>query len=432
MVVEIAVGTAVGWLWGRLADAAEAKDHENAIKKALQESIDQSFNQIQNKYGDKSESFFNKDFIENHACPEILKYLTRHQQPDLDAISQALPVIALFSSESGFKEELEDFFEMILECMKSHAILQEIINYRQIEETNQIVKDIQEEQKEHSKYLDDGFNNLAFQQEEVRSDTRQILSQNTEIIQQMDKFLNLHKENLPISKGDEINKLLAKQLDKTRDLINNGQVSDAKSLLELIEDEVKKSDYYTRFRWHTNQGACLLSYDERKEAAEQYLIAYNFAKNEEKAVANKIRALLLMGDFEGALKESEAAIQEYSLSGIVWALHINAKSLLNKQVEQSELPEELQHEKYVLLVLSDIKLREKSYEDSYNLAKGAFQQDESSIDSKRAMLASALSWATADTVKSYYKQLATEQLQALKETVDSFGDILSYLPPVSG
>ncbi len=99
MVVEIAVGTAVSWLWGKLADSAEAKDYENAIKIALQESIDQSFNQFQNKYGDKSESFFNQEFIENHACPEILKYLTRHQQPDLDAINQALPVIALFSSE---------------------------------------------------------------------------------------------------------------------------------------------------------------------------------------------------------------------------------------------------------------------------------------------------------------------------------------------
>ena len=76
MVVEIAVGTAVSWLWGKLADAAEAKDHETAIKLALQESIEQSFRGFQKKYGDKSESFFNKEFIENHACPEILKYLT--------------------------------------------------------------------------------------------------------------------------------------------------------------------------------------------------------------------------------------------------------------------------------------------------------------------------------------------------------------------
>ncbi len=430
MVVEIAVGTAVSWLWGKLADAAEAKDHENSIKTALQESIDLSFNQFQNKYGDKSESFFNQEFIENHACPEILKYLTRHQQPDLDAINQALPVIALFSSESGFKNELVDFFDMIMNNMKSHAVLQELINYRQIEETNQIIKDIHEEQKEHSKVLDDGFNSIAFQQGEVGKDTKKLLSQNTENKQQLDQIFTLLNENLPSSKGNEINKLLAKQLDKARDLINNGQVTDAKSMLDLIEDEVNESDDYTRFRWHTNQGACLLSNDQRHEAAEQYLIAYNFAKDEEKAIANKIRAFLLTGDIEGALKETDTAIQVHPKSGIVWALHINAKNLLGEQIDQSIITEELQSDISVLLALSEIQVREKNYGGSYYLAKDAFQQDKSSIDIKRAMLASALSWATADTVKSHYKQLPIEQRQALKEAIESFGDILSYLKTV--
>ena len=426
----MAVGTAVSWLWGKLADAADAKDHEIAIKKALKESIEQSFNQFQQKYGDQSKSFFNQEFIENHACPEILKYLTRHQKPDLDAVSQSLPVIALFASESGFKNELQDFFEMILEHMKFQDILQDIINYRQIEETYQLAQDIHVKQSEHSKVLEDGFNNLAFQQEEASRDAKKIITQNAESEQRLDQILNLLNENLPASKGDEINKLLVKQLDKARDLINNGQVTDAKSLLELIEDEVKAADDYTRFRWHTNLGACLLSYNERKEAAEQYLIAYNFAKNEEKAVANKIRAHLLTGDFESALAESESAIQEYSQSGIIYALHINTISLLNKPVDQPEIPVELKNDKSVLLVLSDIKGREKAYEDSYNLARSSFQQDESSIDAKRAMLASALSWATSDSVKSHYKQLTTEQLQALRESVDSFGDVLSLLKTI--
>lgn len=430
MVVEMAVGIAVGWLWEKLADAAEAKDSENAIKKALQESIDQSFREFQKKYGDKSESFFNQEFIENSACPEILKYLTRHQHPDLDAVGNALPVNALFTSDSGFKQEIKEFFEMIMDSMKSHAVLQEIIDHRQIEETNQIVKDIQEEQKAKSKVLDDGFESIAFQQQETNRDTKQILSQGAENKQQLDQILNLLSDNLPSSKGNELNKLLAKQLDKARDLINDGQVNDAKSLLDLIEDEVSESDNYTRYRWHTNQGACLLSYDNRQEAAQQYLMAYNFAQNEEKAVANKIRALLLMGDFEGALKESEAAIQEYPQSGFILALHINSKNLLNIDFDESTVPTELQNDKSVLLILSDIKIREKAYAESYQLAKSAFQQDETSIDTKRAMLASALSWATEDAVKSHYKQLTKEQYQALKITVDSFGDILAYLKTI--
>ena len=167
MVVEIAVGTAVSWLWGKLADAAEAKDQERAIKKALQESINESFRQFQTKYSDLSESFFNQDFLEAHVCPEVLKYLTRDQQPDLVVVSDALPVNALFVSESGFRDEIKEFFDMIFDCMKSHVILQEIINYRQIEETNQIVKVINEDQKSTNKLLEQGFNDISFEQKET-------------------------------------------------------------------------------------------------------------------------------------------------------------------------------------------------------------------------------------------------------------------------
>ncbi len=430
MLVEAAVGTAFGWLWERLGNVAESKDKEKAIKKALQESIDQSFREFHEKYGNKSESFFNQEFVENHACPEILKYLSRNQYPDIDAISQALPVISIFSSASGFKEELKDFFEMVMNRMKSHAVLQDIISYRQTEETNQIVKDIHEGQKGHSKVLDDCFKKIDFQQEESSRDIKNIISQNAEIIQHLDKLHNLKNDDLPSSKGDEINKLLAKQLDKAKDLIKNGKIIDAKSILDLIEEEVATSDNYTRFRWHTNQGACLLFQDQRQDAAEQYLIAYNFAKNEEKAVANKIRALLLLGEFDSALKETDQAITDYSQSGIIWALHINAKDLLNIKFDFSTLTENLQKDKSVLLIFSDIKRRENDYEVSYNLAREAFQQDESSIDAKRAMLTSALAWATADTVKSYYKQLGVNQRKSLIESVGSFGDILSLLKTI--
>ncbi|WP_083925131.1 GreA/GreB family elongation factor [Thioalkalivibrio sp. ALJ15] len=426
MVVEIAVGTAVSWLWGKLADAAAEKDNEWAVKNALQESIEQAFNKFQLKYGEESEPFFDKTFIENHACPEILKYLTRNQKPNLDGVGQALPAIALFSSESGFKDELADFFEMILESMKSQSILQEVINNRQIEETYQLARDISARQSSHSKALEDGLHSLVIQQEEASKDNKELISRYSQNEQRLAKIENL-LENSPFSKGDEINKLLAKQLDKASNLINAGQVKDAHNLLETISDEVQGSDDYTRFRWHTNQGACLLACGDREGAAKQYLIAYDLSKNEEKAVANKIRAYFLLGDLGAAFAESEAAVRGYPKSGIICALHINAKSLMGRPIEESELASELRNDKSVLLVLSDLRSREKSHKDSYHLARASFQKDKSSIDAKRAMLAAALSWATSDVVKAHYKQLSSEQLQALTEAFDCFGDVVSLL-----
>ncbi|MFK5891779.1 MAG: tetratricopeptide repeat protein [Pseudomonadota bacterium] len=434
MVVEIAVGTAVSWLWSKLADTAKAKDNEIAIKKALQDSIDKSFRRFQIKYGDSSELFFNQEFLENHVCKEILKYLTRDQQPDLDSVSNALPVNALFVSESGFREEIKEFFDTIFNCMKSQAILQNIINYRQIEETNQIAKDIQEKQSSTSKLLEEKFDEIAFEQNKSSSNinnlTTQSADQHADLINTLAGMQSQLADSLPGNKGNELNKFLTKQLDRARDLINAGQVDDAKALLESMADEVRESDDYTRFRWHTNLGACFLSHDKRQEAAEQYLVAFNFAKDEEKAIANRVRAFLLKNQFDEGLKESEKALEVYPDSGIIWALHINVNNLLNNEFELSLLPTDLQHDTSVLLSLSDLKFRKKEFEDSYALTRDAFQQDNNSNDVKRAMLASVLSWITQDTVKSHYKQLTTEQLDSLQATVDSFGDIISYLKSI--
>lgn len=427
MLIEAAIGASVGWLWGKLADAARDKDNENAIKKALEESIDLSFRKFQTKHGNSSASFFNQEFLNGYACPEILKYLTRHQQPDLDAVSKALPVNVIFVSDTGFKDEVKEFFDTVFDCMKSHKVLQEIISHRQIEETYQRTKDIQDEQEAKSKILDDGFKNIAFQQQETNRETTQILSQGSAHKQQLDKVLNLLSANLPLSKGNELNAFLTKQLDRTRDLIDNGQVDDAKSLLDSMKDEISESDDYTRFRWHTNLGACYLSHDNKHDAAEQYFTAYNFAENEEKAIANRVRALLLVDNFEEALKESDKAIHVFPQSGIAWALHINTKVLLNIEFDYSLLTVELQQDPSVLLTLSDLKLQEKAYEDSYTLAKDAFKQNEKSIFAKRAMLASALSWATEDDVKSYYKQLTAQQQNALKTAFAAFDDIIPFL-----
>lgn len=79
------------------------------------------------------------------------------------------------------------------------------------------------------------------------------------------------------------------------------------------------------------------------------------------------------------------------------------------------------------MTLSDLRLRKNEYEDSFNLVRKAFDQDSSCHDAKRFMLASALSWATADTVKSHYRQFEKPQYHALKYAVDSFGDVISVL-----
>ena len=427
MLIEAAVGASVAWLWGKLADAAESQDTKNDIQKALGESIEESYKKFENKYPDLSESFFNQEFLEKHICPEVSEYLTRNQYPDIEAVANAFPNYVVLVSEDEYKDEINEFFDMVMDSMKKHAVLQDIINNRQIDETNQIVKNVKDGQKTTNKLIEDSFNNIAFEQEQTGHKVDEVRTQNIDIAQQLSQIQSLLTDKLPASKGNELNKILAKQLDRARDFIIIGKVKDAHDLLMSLEDEVSSSDDYTRFRWYTNLGACALAYNNGREAAEHYLTAYDFAKDEEKAVANKIRAFLLIDKVNDGLKESEKALDTFPKSGIVWALHMNAKKLLNIDFDSSMLPNELQNDSVILLMLSDLQLREKEFEESFNLARKAFEQDKSSLDEKRAMLASALSWATADTVKSHYKQFGKAQYDAIKYAVDSFDDIIPVL-----
>jgi len=430
MLIEAAIGTAVSFLWGRLEKTAESRDQKNAIKKALEDSIKESFSRFEEKYPDFTESFFNQELLEQHVSPEIDKFLTRNQQPDIEIIVKALPDYVVLSDDSEHKGEITEFFNIVMDSMKKHAVLQEIINSRQIDETNQIVKDIKEDLNANEKLLENSFQNIDFQQKQTNQNIEQLLAQGKKSDQHINQLYSLLNDRLPASKGDELNKFISKQLDRARDLITSCQVDDAQALLKSMEEEVAALDDYTRFRWHTNMGACLQIHDKRREAAEQFLTAYDFAKDDEKAVANRVRALLLLEKFEEAIAESEKAIVAFPECGIIWALHINAKNQLNDTFEAEKLSDKLKQDSSVLLMLSDVRLREKKYHESFEFAKKSYDMNRDSNDSKRAMLISALSWATSDLVKSHYKQLNDNQIDALRYSVESFGSPVIFLKKI--
>ncbi len=427
MLIEAAVSVSLGWLWEKLGDAAEHQDNKNAIEQALKESIAHSYKQFQKKYPEFATSFFNSEFLELHICPEILKFLTRHQAPNIEAVIDAFPDYVVFASKNAFQEEIKEFFDLVMKSMKSHAVLHEIIDRRQIEETNQITKDIQEKQEATNKLLEQNFEKISLGQEQVITEFNQLSSRSTAEHQEILHAINNITASLPDTKGNELNKLITNQLDRARDLIIDNHINDAFELLKSLESAVSTSDDYTRYRWHTNIGACYLALNQVEEAAEQYLAAYNFAKNEEKAVANRIRAFLLINNLNLGLEVSENALSFFPKSGIIWAMYIKVKHLLESNFDNSLIPEELQNDGAILLIKADLKLSEKNFEESYNLARKAFDQDKSSLDVKRAILIAALSWVTSDKVKSHYGKIGSVQREALEYAVHSFDDITKLL-----
>lgn len=271
--------------------------------------------------------------------------------------------------------------------------------------------------EEHvSLYAEDQNRNRAFQAQASESSAR-IDGQIAALADQVGRLA------VPGSKGDELNKLVAKQLDLVREKILQDRIAEARDILTAIKDAALSADDFTKFRWHTNLGACLLGDDCEAEAAQEYLAAFQYAPNEEKALANRARALLLQRRFHEGLDACEAGLAVYPNSPIIWALKLNARQLLKHDHPEEGMPETVADASDVLYVLSRIRQQQGSHEEAYKLAARQFELNKTSTESKRSVLASALIWATQNQVLAHFQHLSSDQRAALKAA-------LSYLEPI--
>jgi len=227
----------------------------------------------------------------------------------------------------------------------------------------------------------------------------------------------------PQSRGDELNKLVAKHLDKTRELISQDRIVEARGILETIKEEALSADDFTQFRWHTNMGACLLRDDRETEAASEYLVAFDRAPSEEKALANRVRALLLLGRLEEGFQAAEEGLVTHPESPLIWALRLNARQLRGDSTPEDDLPESVARTPGVLHVLVQTKLDKGNLKEAYQLSRELLQVDEDSIDAKRTVLIAAVALSTSSLVCAHFRHLSAEKKSALKVALDTLEPI---------
>src|SRR5574340_66509 len=142
MLLETAVGVFVPWLWQKVADAAKSYDDSAAIENALKDAIQNGFERFANKHKELAASLLDQHFLENHAGPELAKYLTRNKAPDVSVIAAAYRTQIGLSCPANIEESITDLLNFVMEAMKDQTALQSFIDRRQIEETSLAVKEV--------------------------------------------------------------------------------------------------------------------------------------------------------------------------------------------------------------------------------------------------------------------------------------------------
>ncbi|MCX5846497.1 MAG: ATP-binding protein [Deltaproteobacteria bacterium] len=139
---EIVVGILGGWLWKKLTDATESTDENIAIKKAFDAAVGKGYELFSKKYSNFAASLFDQAFLENYAGPELSKYLTRHEYPNPASIAAAYSSQFHVSLPDGVEEAVADFLDFILQALKEQPALQDILDRREIEDTNRLVGEV--------------------------------------------------------------------------------------------------------------------------------------------------------------------------------------------------------------------------------------------------------------------------------------------------
>lgn len=132
---------------------------------------------------------------------------------------------------------------------------------------------------------------------------------------------------LPADLGpaDGLDKHLHNQIDQLRDRLNAGQPQTALGLLVALLDSLPASaSEVVRFRTKANIGHCLMRLDRNDEAAAKLFEAVAHDPSNPKAIANKVLAHILSGDFDAAVADARAELARNPEHEIVAAYLIQA------------------------------------------------------------------------------------------------------------
>lgn len=220
------------------------------------------------------------------------------------------------------------------------------------------------------------------------------------------------------AKGDEADPLVAHTLDLVRDRIRQGRARDARLLLEEMGDPDAFRDQYSRFRWYTNRASVDLQDGLTESAVKGYLKAYTLAPKHEKAIANRVHALLLSGEADAALQACDEGLAVHPDSHHLWALWIHARHAMGVCDPEQGLPEEVRDTPDLLYARARLASKQGRFEDATDLLRACLTQDGGSMEAKCAYLVEALAWATEDTIRAVHANITTGQRAALEDAVD--------------
>ena len=341
-----------------------------------------------------------------------------HQLPNMDFERRIRPIIERviidFYAQLPFKQEafnqivLEFIQDSTTEQANTHSMLTDFLNeieQVQIEVSERISQDIQA----------------------IKDDTEKIKNDNKELKQTAGATLDVVREvksQLNVNISDLIKTEVAKEhhaeIDNARNLLKSHKPKTALELLENLKKRTwKDASDDRKFSILTNMAAAQFALNNEEEAAKLLLQAFDFNREDEKALSNRALAHLLLGETEYAADYAKQTREKNSSNTDAYVILIGISAEEEPLDEViAKVPDYLHDSPQIAYAISELAKQRENFEAAKRWGEIMVSQDqENAPDFKAAFATILIKQALEDNLAVGTSQLYASQKEQLQRAI---------------
>ena len=247
-------------------------------------------------------------------------------------------------------------------------------------------------------------------------------------IQKLDsKLPNLSGKHIDLIVSDAVDTALEKEhqliINSAKDLLKNNKPQTAfkqlDDLWQRIGNEVSTSEI-SKFNILTNMAAAQFALNNEQEAASLLLEAFEYKPEEEKALANRALAHVLLGEIGKAIDYAERTVKKNPDNINAYVILIET-STDEEALEEiiDKVPKDLRETPQIAYAISDIAKQRGNLEEARKWREIIVKQEQGGDPGFKASLASILiEQVSDDRFNMYTKQIEDSQREQLHQAVE--------------
>ena len=284
-----------------------------------------------------------------------------------------------------------------------------------------LLKKIEHVQVEVQERLTENIQDIKDNTDKMKKTTRAALDVNLEVLGKVTELTDSLNRHLSISIPDVVAEERQSTINIAKDLLETYQPETALKLLGAQKKRVWASaSEDLKFNILTNMAAAQFALNNEQETADLIIEAFQYKPEEEKALANRALAHLLLGEIEKAIDYAEQTLQKNpdNADAHIILIETSASEVTLEEIID-KVPKHLREIPQIAYAISNIAKQHGNLEDARKWREiMVAQEQENAPDSKAALAAILIEQALADQLTMVAKQFDKTQKEQLRQAID--------------